>query len=105
MTTDGSPALSIPLPPAPNTHTHTHAQINGRTFQIEKLLGEGGFSFVYLARDSSSSRQFALKKIRCPTADVVKLALAEVDAYKRFKSDNIIRRALAAFCLLDSERG
>lgn len=38
-------------------------KLNGRTIQIEKLLGEGGFSFVYLARDKSSGREFALKKV------------------------------------------
>ncbi|KAJ7814617.1 kinase-like domain-containing protein [Mycena olivaceomarginata] len=47
-------------------------KINGRTFKINKVLGEGGFSFVYLAQDEHSGedisqRQFALKKIRCPT--------------------------------------
>ena len=32
--------------------------------QIVKLLGEGGFSFVYLAEDETSGRLFALKKVR-----------------------------------------
>ncbi|KAK1236347.1 Serine/threonine-protein kinase env7, partial [Marasmius sp. AFHP31] len=29
-------------------------KINGRTFNIVKVLGEGGFSFVYLAQDEHS---------------------------------------------------
>ncbi|KXN88635.1 Serine/threonine-protein kinase ENV7 [Leucoagaricus sp. SymC.cos] len=67
-------------------------KINGRTFKIVKVLGEGGFSFVYLAQDEHSGRQFALKKIRCPTgAEGVKEAMREVDAYRRFKHPNIIR--------------
>ncbi|KAF5342585.1 hypothetical protein D9611_001799 [Ephemerocybe angulata] len=67
-------------------------KINGRTFQIVKVLGEGGFSFVYLAQDEHSGRQFALKKIRCPTgAEGVKEAMREVEAYRRFKHPNIIR--------------
>lgn len=75
--------------------------------QIIKVLGEGGFSFVYLAQDEHSGvrsnntlvrmsilklgvpvvqRQFALKKIRCPTgAQGVKEAMREVEAYRRFK--------------------
>ncbi|KAF8525758.1 other/NAK protein kinase [Hysterangium stoloniferum] len=61
-------------------------KINGRTFKIVKVLGEGGFSFVYLAQDETSGRQFALKKIRCPTgSDAVKEAMREVEAYRRFK--------------------
>ncbi|KAF8639418.1 hypothetical protein AX17_001508 [Amanita inopinata Kibby_2008] len=67
-------------------------KINGRTFQIVKVLGEGGFSFVYLAQDEVSGRQFALKKIRCPTgSEGVKQAMREVEAYRRFKHPNIIR--------------
>ncbi|KAF8554585.1 other/NAK protein kinase [Imleria badia] len=67
-------------------------KINGRTFNIIKVLGEGGFSFVYLAQDETSGRQFALKKIRCPTgSEAVKEALREVEAYRRFKHPNIIR--------------
>ncbi|KAF7791206.1 hypothetical protein EIP86_002219 [Pleurotus ostreatoroseus] len=31
-------------------------KINGRTFKIVKILGEGGFSFVYLAQDEHSGR-------------------------------------------------
>ncbi|EKM78077.1 hypothetical protein AGABI1DRAFT_114902 [Agaricus bisporus var. burnettii JB137-S8] len=67
-------------------------KINGRTFKIIKVLGEGGFSFVYLAQDEYSGRHFALKKIRCPTgAEGVKEAMREVEAYRRFKHPNIIR--------------
>ncbi|KAH7884410.1 other/NAK protein kinase [Phlebopus sp. FC_14] len=67
-------------------------KINGRTFNIVKVLGEGGFSFVYLAQDEMSGRQFALKKIRCPTgSEGVKEAMREVEAYRRFKHPNIIR--------------
>ncbi|KAJ7067119.1 kinase-like domain-containing protein [Mycena amicta] len=67
-------------------------KINGRTFKIIKILGEGGFSFVYLAQDEHSGRQFALKKIRCPTgSEGVKEAMREVEAYRRFKHPNIIR--------------
>ncbi|KAI0346162.1 Pkinase-domain-containing protein [Trametopsis cervina] len=67
-------------------------KINGRTFKIVKVLGEGGFSFVYLAQDEHSGRQFALKKIRCPSGNEdVKQAMREVEAYRRFKHPNIIR--------------
>lgn len=58
-----------------------------------RLLGEGGFSFVYLVRDTSSGREFAIKKIRCTTADQVQVALAEVEAMRRFRSPHIIRGA------------
>jgi serine/threonine kinase 16 len=67
-------------------------KINGRSYRIEKLLGEGGFSFVYLIRDESSGRQCALKKILVTTGTQgVKEAMREVEAYRRFKHPNIIR--------------
>lgn len=55
-------------------------RLNGRAFKIVKLLGEGGFSYVYLAQDVQSARLFALKKIRCPLgSDSVREALKEVE--------------------------
>ena len=57
-----------------------------------KLLGEGGFSYVYLCEDETSGRQFALKKIRCPLgSSSVQEAMKEVEAYKRFRHPNCIR--------------
>ena len=67
-------------------------KLNGRNFQIVKLLGEGGFSFVYLVKDQNSGRLFALKKIRCSGfgADSFREAMKEIEATKRFRSPHII---------------
>jgi hypothetical protein len=46
-----------------NSLTSGNIKLNGRNVQVVKLLGEGGFSFVYLARDRESGREFALKKV------------------------------------------
>ncbi|KAF4415578.1 Prk1p and serine threonine kinase [Fusarium acutatum] len=60
-------------------------KINNRSFKILRLLGEGGFSYVYLVEDTSSHELFALKKIRCPFgAESVQQAMREVDAYRLF---------------------
>ncbi|RCK56507.1 Serine/threonine-protein kinase ENV7 [Candida viswanathii] len=42
--------------------------INNHNYKIIKLLGEGGFSYVYLVSTKTQSSQsyYALKKIRCP---------------------------------------
>lgn len=42
-------------------------KLNGRTYEVVKLLGEGGFSLVYLVRDAQSGVLFALKKVRLHT--------------------------------------
>ncbi|KAF2403903.1 serine/threonine kinase 16 [Trichodelitschia bisporula] len=60
-------------------------KINNKSFKILRLLGEGGFSYVYLVQDSSSQALYALKKIRCPFGqESVALALKEVEAYSLF---------------------
>ncbi|KAK1830041.1 kinase-like domain-containing protein [Podospora conica] len=61
-------------------------KINSRNLKILRLLGEGGFSYVYLVQDTSTSELFALKKIRCPFgAESVAHAMKEVEAYKLFR--------------------
>ncbi|KAF0553302.1 kinase-like protein [Gigaspora margarita] len=66
--------------------------INRRTFKVIRLLGEGGFSFVYLVQDASTGRLFALKQIRCPLGgDSVKDAMKEVEMYRLFQHENIIK--------------
>ncbi|KMP09730.1 serine/threonine kinase 16 [Coccidioides immitis RMSCC 3703] len=67
-------------------------KINNRSFKLLRLLGEGGFSYVYLVQDKSTSELFALKKIRCPFGqESVSQALKEVEAYTLFvDNSNII---------------
>ncbi|KAF2132661.1 kinase-like protein [Dothidotthia symphoricarpi CBS 119687] len=60
-------------------------KINSRSFKILRLLGEGGFSYVYLVQDNANQQLLALKKIRCPFGqESVSLALKEVEAYTLF---------------------
>ncbi|KAL8781587.1 MAG: hypothetical protein Q9213_005937 [Squamulea squamosa] len=60
-------------------------KVNNRSFKLLRLLGEGGFSYVYLVQDTSTSQLYALKKIRCPFGqESVALALKEAEAYALF---------------------
>ncbi|EMG47682.1 ENV7 Serine/threonine-protein kinase ENV7 [Candida maltosa Xu316] len=66
--------------------------INNNKYKIIKLLGEGGFSYVYLVSTNSQS-YYALKKIRCPYGvqdESFKNAIKEIKNYHRFKSPYII---------------
>ncbi|KAJ9271587.1 hypothetical protein DTO212C5_2379 [Paecilomyces variotii] len=66
-------------------------KINNRSFKLLRLLGEGGFSYVYLVQDKSTSELFALKKIRCPFGqESVSQALKEVEAYSLFTGTRTI---------------
>lgn len=97
-------AVSAPLStPDPSDAT---LKINGRQYKVERLLGEGGFSFVYLIRDLSSGRLFALKKMLITTGqDGVQTAMREVEAYRRFKHPNLIKMLDSAVVQDDSGDG
>ena len=79
-------------------------KINGRSFIILRLLGEGGFSYVYLVQSPGDPTLYALKKIRCPFGqESVAQALKEVEAYSLFSPHpNIIHAVDHA---VESERG
>lgn len=54
-------------------------------------MRQGGFSYVYLVQDKTTSELFALKKIRCPFGqESVSQALKEVEAYTLFSSQSNI---------------
>ncbi|KAK0729146.1 kinase-like domain-containing protein [Apiosordaria backusii] len=78
-------SFSSCLPCLPGSPT---LKINSRSFKILRLLGEGGFSYVYLVQSTSPPNElYALKKIRCPFgAESVAQAMKEVEAYKIFGS-------------------
>jgi len=69
----GPSNAAIPTPPRPTTpptrgdssQPITHENLVGKTlegrYQIEKKIGEGGMSFVYLAHDVSTRERYAIK--------------------------------------------
>lgn len=85
------------LPCFPDLST-PYLTINNSKYKIIRLLGEGGFSYVYLVSHKSNNNSlYALKKIRCPHGsndDTFKNATKEVKNYHRFaqlKSPYIIQ--------------
>ncbi|GAB7354748.1 hypothetical protein MBLNU459_g5157t2 [Dothideomycetes sp. NU459] len=77
-------------------------KINGRSYKILRLLGEGGFSYVYLVQSPPSPNLYALKKIRCPFGqESVALALKEVEAYSLFTPHPNIIHAIDHAVLAD----
>lgn len=66
-----------------------------RTLRIERLLGEGGFAYVYLVVDVETGKQYAVKRIRCVFGgESVAAAMREVDACTRFLNSS---RVLSCF--------
>lgn len=67
-------------------------KVNRHKYKILRLLGEGGFSYVYLVQDIQDGKEYALKKIRCPFGqESLQVAMAEVENYKIFHSELVIR--------------
>lgn len=78
-------------------------KINGRSYKILRLLGEGGFSYVYLVQSPPNPQLYALKKIRCPFGqESVSLALKEVEAYSLFTPHPNIIHAIDHAVVSDS---
>lgn len=50
-----------------------------------------GYSFVYLVQDESSHLVYALKKIRCPIDGALSDAMHEIEMYRLFQSEYIIK--------------
>ncbi|TDH67427.1 hypothetical protein CCR75_006317 [Bremia lactucae] len=63
---------------------------SGRTVIISSEIAQGGFSFVYKARDPENGESFALKKILCQTDEQVHSTKAEIQAHYNFKHPNIM---------------
>ena len=59
-------------------------QIKNRQLRVDKLLGEGGFAWVYLAEDTQSGEKFALKRMMCQNQRQKQLAETEVNLMVSF---------------------
>lgn len=80
------PSLLTACLPCIPTLSSPHISIKNNKYKIIRLLGEGGFSYVYLVSDRSQAL-YALKKISCPfgsSDETFKNALREIKNYHRF---------------------
>lgn len=58
---DGPSAATPGARPAATSHANMAGQVLDRRYAIVKKVGEGGMSYVYLARDVSSDTRYAIK--------------------------------------------
>ncbi|WFD26744.1 non-specific serine/threonine protein kinase [Malassezia nana] len=75
--------------------------VNGTPYEIVRLLGEGGFSMVYLVRDARTHEMRALKK---HGPESVREAFAEIEAMRRFRGPHTLPLVDAAV-VQDDGRG
>eukprot|EP00002_Diphylleia_rotans_P013170 TRINITY_DN2566_c0_g1_i1.p1 TRINITY_DN2566_c0_g1~~TRINITY_DN2566_c0_g1_i1.p1 ORF type:complete len:315 (-),score=58.39 TRINITY_DN2566_c0_g1_i1:532-1476(-) len=66
--------------------------IDGKRYRTLQLLGEGGFSFVYLVEELSSGKRYALKKILAQDREQIESAHQEIEVHKIFgKHPNVLK--------------
>lgn len=56
--------------------------INGKTIREEKLLSEGAYSFVYLAKDLNTNKTYTIKKTICQDKEKLEMAQKEIHILK-----------------------
>ncbi|EUD64864.1 NAK protein kinase [Plasmodium inui San Antonio 1] len=56
--------------------------INGKTIREEKLLSEGAYSFVYLAKDLNTNKEYTIKKTICQDKEKLQMAQKEIHILK-----------------------
>ncbi|KAF2894083.1 hypothetical protein ILUMI_12093 [Ignelater luminosus] len=64
--------------------------VNNTKYEIKEKLGEGGFSTIDLVENTFTKKRYALKRIICHSIDDQKIALQEIEYYKKLKHPNII---------------
>ncbi|MES1909284.1 MAG: hypothetical protein MHM6MM_002047 [Cercozoa sp. M6MM] len=77
--------------------------IEGRDVRVVRQIGEGGFSFVYEARDHNNVA-YALKKTLAQDADARRLAAQEIDAMRAVASTSAGARHCVRFYGAASKR-
>jgi len=64
--------------------------IQGQKFHLMRQIGEGSFSYVFEARNTADSHQYAVKKMSCHTNEEEKRARDEAENYQRFSHQNLV---------------
>jgi len=65
--------------------------VQSKKYIIDKLIGEGGFAFVYLVHDPYTDQIFAIKKIICQTDEALNGAKREIEILTSFKHKNLLQ--------------
>ncbi|KAJ8983709.1 hypothetical protein NQ317_009144 [Molorchus minor] len=77
--------------------TRESININGSKYIVKERLGEGGFSCVDLVEETSTKKRYALKRITCHSVDDQKIAMQEVNYYKKLRHPSIIELVDSTF--------
>ncbi|XP_023018676.2 serine/threonine-protein kinase 16 [Leptinotarsa decemlineata] len=71
--------------------------INGSRYIVKERLGEGGFSCVDLVENTTTKKKYALKRIICHSVEDQKIAMQEINYYKKLRHPSIIELVDSTF--------
>ncbi|KAG0621936.1 hypothetical protein M758_3G059700 [Ceratodon purpureus] len=75
----------MPSKEAGGTLEGKHVDVGDLKLQVRSVIAQGGFSSVYLAKDSATGKTYALKHIICNDAESVELVKKEVSVMKALR--------------------
>ena len=64
--------------------------VNGKEFVEEKLIGEGGFGYVYVVLEPSSGVKYALKKMNILSLEAMDSIKKEIELWSKINNHNNI---------------
>lgn len=65
-------------------------RIKSKKYIVKEMIGEGGFSTVYLVEDPENHKLYAVKKIICHSMEDQTIALNEVKIHEKIKHESVI---------------
>jgi len=81
---DGASGLPVDVP--------SKIDINGESYKITKLLGEGGFSFVFIVKNINTGEECALKRLLIQDSSHNIQAKKEIEVMKRLNNhENVVK--------------
>ena len=80
-----------------------HFVIHGKRFQMIRVLGEGGFSFVYLVKSRSSGDLYAIKRIYAQNTEQKLNVRWEIQVHDTFSHKNLLK--LVDSAMIDGGNG
>jgi len=63
---------------------------NGTRIQVTKMIGQGGYSYVYLAFNSQTKKRYALKKVLCQVEEQREMVEKEMRIHLEFRHPNLM---------------
>jgi AP2-associated kinase len=66
-------------------------KVGSHALLVQKLIAEGGFSFVFLVKDTSTGKQYALKRVLSHDKDQLKVVQNEINIMKMLSHRNIVQ--------------